>query len=71
MMTKDELKKLDIAALEREVESLKEEQFKLKFSVVTGQIKDSSQFKKLRATIARSLTFLREKQSVQNNNENA
>lgn len=61
-MTKDELKKLDIAALENEAQSLKKEFFNLKFGMVTGQVKDTSQFKKIRRQIAQVQTLSQQKQ---------
>lgn len=62
MMTKDELKKLDIVALRNEAQSLKKEFFNLKFGMVTGQVKDTSQFKKIRCQIAQVLTLSQQKQ---------
>jgi len=63
MMEKKDLKKLDVAALKQEVESLKKELFNLNLSKITGQVKDISQFGKLRVQIARALTFLKQQDS--------
>ena len=60
-MDKAEMKKMDAAALNKEVDLLKKELFNLKLSLITGQVKDVSQFKKIRANIARTLTYLNEK----------
>lgn len=57
MMTKDELKKMNSAALSNEVASLRKELFNLKLGMITGQVKDTSQFKKLRISIAQALTL--------------
>jgi large subunit ribosomal protein L29 len=62
MMDKKELKNLDSEALKQEVVSLKRELFNLKLNKITGQLKDLSQFKKLRVQIARALTYLNQKQ---------
>jgi ribosomal protein L29 len=62
MMDKKELKKLDAQALKQEVASLKKELFNLKLTKITGQLKDLSQFRKLRVQIARALTYLNQNQ---------
>lgn len=62
MMNKEELKKLDSKSLSEEVFKLKKELFNLKLNLSGGEIKDYSQFKKLRANIAQALTFLNEKE---------
>ncbi len=62
MMDKKELKNLDTQALKQEVASLKKELFNLKLSKITGQLKDFSQFRKLRVQIARALTYLNQNQ---------
>jgi ribosomal protein L29 len=62
MMDKKELKNLDAPALKQEVALLKKELFNLKLNKITGQLKDLSQFKKLRVQIARALTYLNQKQ---------
>lgn len=64
-MIKNELKNLDLVALENEAQSLKKEFFNLKFGMVTGQVKDTSQFKKIRRQIAQVKTLSRQKQHVQ------
>lgn len=60
-MDKAELKKLDVAALKNEIAQMKKELFNLKVSMISGQVKDVSQFKKLRKNIAQALTYLGEK----------
>lgn len=61
-MTKDELKKLDRVALENEAKLLKKEYFNLKLGMITGQVKDTAQFEKIRRQVARMLTLARAKQ---------
>lgn len=62
MLDKKELKNLDVEALKQEAASLKKELFNLKLTKITGQLKDLSQFRKLRVQIARTLTYLNQKQ---------
>ena len=61
-MKKKDMKKMDEKALREKVLSLKRELFELKLSAASTHIKDNSQFKKLRADIARALTYLKEKE---------
>jgi large subunit ribosomal protein L29 len=63
-MDKIELKNLDTAALVSELASLRKELFNLKLSLLSGQVKNTSQFEKLRRQIARVQTFLKQKQMV-------
>ena len=58
------MKNLDASSLEKEVNLLKKELFNLKLSSMTGQVKDFSQFKKLRINIARAQTYLNAKKRV-------
>jgi ribosomal protein L29 len=57
MIVKEELKKMDADALKNEALSLQKELFTLKLGKITGQVKDTSQFKKLRHQVARVLTL--------------
>ena len=61
VMETNKYSSLDSNALKKEVLSLRKELFNLKLSKVSGQVKDFSQFKKLRKNIARCLTVLCEK----------
>ena len=63
-MTKDELKKLDLSALAQEAKSLEKELFNLKIGKITGQVKDTSQFQKLRRQRARVLMLKQQKQNA-------
>lgn len=51
------MKKIDSGSLLKEAVSLKKELFNLRLGVSSGQIKDFSQFKKIRRKIAQALTF--------------
>jgi ribosomal protein L29 len=62
MMTKEELKKLDATALHSEAKALKKEFFNLKLGLISGQVKDTSQFRKLRVSIAQMLTLAKQKE---------
>ena len=57
MLTWAEIKKMDRAALEKKVAELKKEYFEKKQKLLRGEQKDISEFKKLRKTVARLLTF--------------
>lgn len=64
MMTIEELKNLDATTLQKEADALKQELFNLKLGRLSGQVKDTSQFKKVRGQIARMLTLARQKESA-------
>jgi len=59
---KNSLKQLNEQQLIEEVEKLRRELFSLKLAVVSSPPKDTMQFSKLRKNIARTLTYLRDKQ---------
>jgi len=56
-------KELDEKQLMLEIEKLRRDLFSLKLAVVSAPPKDTTQFVKLRKSIARALTCLRQKQS--------
>ncbi len=60
-MKTEEIKNLDTASLQNELMMMKKELFNLKLNRGSGQVKDLSQIRKLRANIARVLTFLSQK----------
>ena len=64
MMSMEDMKKMDAAALNKQVFLFKKELFDLRLSVGSTHVKDNSQFKKLRAGIARALTLLKEKELI-------
>ncbi len=57
-MDKADMRKMDAKTLKEEVNKLRKELFELKLSAASSHIKDNSQFKKLRANIARALTII-------------
>ena len=57
MLTWAEIKKMDRAALEKKVAELKKEYFEKRQKLLRGEQKDISEFKKLKKTVARLLTF--------------
>ncbi len=52
---------LDFEALSKEIEATRKELFNLRLNMVAGQVKDVSQFKKLKVKVARALTMLNKK----------
>ncbi|MBU4270039.1 50S ribosomal protein L29 [Candidatus Dependentiae bacterium] len=62
-MNKEDLKKLSESELNKELMQLKKELFDLKFGLENGEVKDLSQFGKIRKDTARCLTFLKQKQA--------
>ena len=62
-MRKEELAVLSIEALKKEIFELKKTLFNLRLSASTMQVKDYSQFKKIRVSIAQALTYLGQKQN--------
>jgi large subunit ribosomal protein L29 len=52
------VKSLSLNELKNEVNALKKEYFNLRMSLSTGQVSDTSQFRKLRVKIAQALTLL-------------
>ena len=64
MKTMNDLKNLDVSMLELEAKGLRQELFNLKLSKLTGQVKDTSQYKKLRIAVARVNTVLTMKRTL-------
>jgi large subunit ribosomal protein L29 len=58
---KQELKSLDTNGLLARVEEYKRALFSLRLNATTAHVKDYSQFKKMRKSLARALTYLRQK----------
>lgn len=56
-----EIKAMSVEQLHKHVEALRGELFGLRLNAATSHIKNYSQFKKLKRTIARALTYLRQK----------
>ena len=62
MKTTEELLKLDIAALLKELEETKAHLFKTKFNVKNGQGKNTALVTKLKAQVARIKTVITQKE---------
>lgn len=58
---KKELQKLNKEELLQKVEGLRRDLFNVRLSASTAHVKDSSQFKKLRRSVARGLTYAKQK----------
>jgi len=62
-MTAKELNEKSVAELREELIALRKEQFNLRMQNATGQLSNSAQIKKVRRTIARVKTIIRQKVS--------
>ena len=62
-MDNNKIKKNDAKSLNKEVSRLKKELFNLKLQAASSQLKDYSQFKKLRKEVAKVKTFLNMKKN--------
>lgn len=60
---REELKELSVEELRARLEVFRRELFSLHLNASTTHIKDYSQFKKLRKSVARALAYLQEKES--------
>lgn len=58
----DELRRLNDAELDKQLDDLYQEQFNLRFQNASGQVKDMNRFKQVRRQIARIKTLQRERQ---------
>ena len=63
-MDKVNFKDMDKNSLLKEVTRIKKELFDLRLNLAAGQVKDYSQFKKLKKNAARALTFLKLKNTL-------
>lgn len=59
----EEMKNKNSGELHNDVQSLKKEYFDLKLGLMTGQITDVSQLRKIRVKIAQALTLLNMKKN--------
>lgn len=59
---KEELKSLSYSELKKKLDLLRREYFGLRLNAMTAHIKDYSQFKKLRRSIACISTYIHQKQ---------
>lgn len=60
----DELKHDSVQVLQKKLDALRRELFRLKMNVATAHVKDYSEFKKGRRNIARVMTLLRQKATI-------
>lgn len=56
----EELKNMDGGGLQKRLEELREEQFKLRFQHATGQLENTARIRKVRRDIARVKTVMNE-----------
>lgn len=61
MATAEELRELSDTELAERYDTTKRQLFDLRFSLVTGQLDDTSRMRKLRRDVARVLTIQRER----------
>lgn len=62
-MKTSEIRALSLNELNNKAQELKENLFRLKFKLATGDLEDSSQIHKIRKDIARVKTILNQKQA--------
>ncbi len=61
-MEASRLREMDISELHKKLAEYRESLFKLRFQHATGQLKNTAEIPKVKRTIARILTIMREKQ---------
>ncbi len=66
-MNKKELKELTTTELQSKLRDFRKELFNLRFQQATGQLENNQRLPKVKRTIARILTFIREKELEQEN----
>lgn len=57
----DKIRKMDVAAIEKNIEELKQELFNLRFQAAVGKLENTAQIKKNKKQIARMKTILTER----------
>ena len=57
----EKIRNMDVAAIEKEIEDLKQELFNLRFQAAVGKLENTAQIKKDRKQIARMKTILTER----------
>ena len=60
-MKTNEIKKLTVAQLQKELTNFKKEQFNLRFQKVNSQIQNTTRVRTVRRCIAKIMTFLNQK----------
>ena len=62
----EKIRNMDVAAIEKEIEDLKQELFNLRFQAAVGKLENTAQIKKDRKQIARMKTILTERANAEN-----
>jgi large subunit ribosomal protein L29 len=57
----DQLRRMSIAELQKELDNLRNEQYRLRVQQTIGQLKDTDSMRQLKRNIARILTIINEK----------
>ena len=65
-MSVNDLRELSVTELKNKIVDLKKELMDSRFALATGQLEDTSVFKKIRKEIAQANTILTEKLNVEN-----
>ncbi|WP_080876129.1 50S ribosomal protein L29 [Oceanobacillus timonensis] len=66
-MKAKEIRDLTTAEIEKNVKTLKEELFNLRFQLATGQLENTARIREVRKSIARLKTVVRERELSVNN----
>ncbi|MFD1067354.1 50S ribosomal protein L29 [Oceanobacillus locisalsi] len=66
-MKANEIRDLTTAEIEKNVKTLKEELFNLRFQLATGQLENTARIREVRKSIARLKTVVRERELSANN----
>ncbi|CEI81576.1 50S ribosomal protein L29 [Oceanobacillus oncorhynchi subsp. incaldanensis] len=66
-MKAKEIRDLTTAEIEKNVKTLKEELFNLRFQLATGQLENTARIREVRKSIARLKTVVRERELSANN----
>lgn len=57
----DQLRRMSIAELQKELDNLRNEQYRLRVQQTIGQLKDTDSMRQIKRNIARILTIINEK----------
>jgi len=57
----DQLRRMSLAELQKELDNLRNEQYRLRVQQTIGQLKDTDSMRQLKRNIARILTIINEK----------
>ncbi len=62
----DKIRQMDVAAIEKNIDELKQELFNLRFQAAVGKLENTAQIKKNKKQIARMKTILTERANALN-----